>query len=182
LWFIDWKVLLFIIIIFYLLIHFFIICIYSEIEFIKPFDDIKIQGKTITFTKDKYPRTIIAKLNKIKLYYLRIFIAFFQIIKRLRDVGVEIVKKNNPLKIKLYYHLLTKWLTQGLWGYLFYFFYNFYIYIFYFVSEVLCICIDDCDYYSMRNIFFYICNDFIFEFFSQLNLLKLKVVKFFHPN
>jgi hypothetical protein len=48
---------------FYLLTLFIIICIYSEIEFIKPLDDVKIQRKTITFTKDRYNRTVF--INKI---------------------------------------------------------------------------------------------------------------------
>jgi hypothetical protein len=44
---------------------------------------------------------------------------------------------------------LTKWLIQILWRCLFSF-YNFYIYIFYFVSQVLCICIDNRYAFSMR--------------------------------
>jgi hypothetical protein len=38
---------------------------------------------------------------------------------------------------------------------MFIFYYNFYIYMFYFVSQVLCICTDNCGYFSMRNIFFF---------------------------
>jgi hypothetical protein len=55
-WFIDWKVIIIIYCCYFLiffLTHIFItICFYSEIEFIKPSDDVKIQRKTITFTKD----------------------------------------------------------------------------------------------------------------------------------
>jgi hypothetical protein len=40
-------------------INFFIISFYSEIEFIKPLDGVKIQRKTITFTKDTYYNTFI---------------------------------------------------------------------------------------------------------------------------
>jgi hypothetical protein len=50
---------------------------------------------------------------------------------------------------------LTKWLIQGLWECL-NFFYWFYIYIFYFVSQVLCICTDDCSFFSMKKISFFI--------------------------
>jgi hypothetical protein len=42
----------------YYLFYFFVICIYSEIEFIKPSDDVKIQRKTITFTKGYENRTV----------------------------------------------------------------------------------------------------------------------------
>jgi hypothetical protein len=42
---------------------FFIICIYSEIEFIEPLDDVKIQRKIITFTKDRCNRTVF--INKM---------------------------------------------------------------------------------------------------------------------
>jgi hypothetical protein len=45
----------------------------------------------------------------------------------------------------------TKLLTPGLWGCLFLFFYNFYIFIFYFVREVLCICTDNRNGFSMTN-------------------------------
>jgi hypothetical protein len=78
-WFIDWKILfLFIVVIFiiYLLTHFFIICVYSKIEFIKPLDDVKIQQKTITFTKDYEYRTIF--INKIiNSGIMKMFIIFF---------------------------------------------------------------------------------------------------------
>jgi hypothetical protein len=110
-WFIDWKILLFFIFIFlfiYLSTHFFIISLDLEIEFIKPLDDVKIQRKTITFTKDWVDRTVFIK-KMINSGIMRMFI----------------------------------------------FFYNFYIYIFYFVSEVLCICTDNKDWFSMRNIFFF---------------------------
>jgi hypothetical protein len=64
-------------------------------------------------------------------------------------------KQSHSLKIgQVVQYLLIKWLIQGLWGCLF--FYNFYIYIFYFVSQVLCICTDDCGCFSMRNMFFFI--------------------------
>jgi hypothetical protein len=77
-WFIDWKVLLFVfVIIIYLLTRFFIICIYSEIEFIKPLDDVKIQQKTITFTKDGHYRTVfINKMIKSGIMRMFIFIIF----------------------------------------------------------------------------------------------------------
>jgi hypothetical protein len=47
----------------YLLTDIIIICIYSEIEFIKPSDCVKIQQKTITFTKDGYGHTVF--INKM---------------------------------------------------------------------------------------------------------------------
>jgi hypothetical protein len=84
---------------FYLLTHIFIICIYSEIEFIKPLDDVKIQdeGNCTVF------------INKmINSGITRMFICF----------------------------------------------YNIYTYIFYFVSQVLCVCTNDRDLFSMRNIVF----------------------------
>jgi hypothetical protein len=96
-------------ILFYLLTHFFSIFIYSEIEFIKPLNDVKIQQRTITFTKDKKNRTVF--INKMI---------------------------NSGIMMR------------------FIFFYNFYIYIFCFVSHVLCICTDDRNYFSMRNMFFYL--------------------------
>jgi hypothetical protein len=119
-WFIDWKVLLFVVAI---LFHLFIICIYSEIEFLKQLDNFKIQRKTITFTKDEYNRTVF--INKmINSEIMRMFISFF----------------------------------------------NFYIYIFYFVSQVLCICTDNRDYFSMRYIFFFIA--MILFFFYLIILMK----------
>jgi hypothetical protein len=60
---------------FYLLTCLFIICIYSEIEFIKPLDDVKIQRKTITFTKPGCDRTVF--INKmINSGIMRMFIFF----------------------------------------------------------------------------------------------------------
>jgi hypothetical protein len=112
---------LIIVIFLYLFINPFIICIYSEIEFIKPFDDVKIQRKTIRFTEGGCPRTVF--INKmINSGIIRMFISFF----------------------------------------------NFYIYIFYFVRQVFCISTDNCDSFSMRNIFLFICNDFIFLSFDNL--------------
>jgi hypothetical protein len=93
------------------LIIFNLVCIYSEIEFIKPLEDVKIQGTTITFTKDEEDCTVF--INKmINSGIMRMFIFFFL--------------------------------------------YHFYICIFYFVSQVLCICTDDYNYFSMRNFFFFI--------------------------
>jgi hypothetical protein len=122
----------------YLLIHFylFIICVYSEIEFIKPLNDVKIQRKTITFTKNEYRHTVF--INKM--------------------INSGIVR-------------------------MFFFFYNFYIYVFYFVSQVLCICTDNRDWFSMRNIFFFICNDLFFFYLiiwwgiGIASESKLKVLK-----
>jgi hypothetical protein len=107
--FIDWKVLLFIVVIlFYILTHFFIICIYLEIEFIKPSDDVKIQRKIITFTKDEEDRTVF--INKV--------------------------------------------INSGIMKMFTFCFYSFYIYIFYFISQMLCICTDNCGCFSMRNTIF----------------------------
>jgi hypothetical protein len=75
-WFINWKVLLFIVTFFCLLTHFFIICIYLEIEFIKPLDDVKIQRKIIIFTKDYENRTVF--INKmINSGIMRMFIFLY---------------------------------------------------------------------------------------------------------
>jgi hypothetical protein len=53
----------------------FIIYIYSEIEFIKPLKDVKVQRKTITFTKDYKDRTVF--INKmINSGIMRMFIFF----------------------------------------------------------------------------------------------------------
>jgi hypothetical protein len=72
-WSTDWKVLLYLL--FCLLTRFFIICIYLEIEFITPLNDVKIQRKTITFTKDRYPRTVF--INKmINSGIIKMFILF----------------------------------------------------------------------------------------------------------
>jgi hypothetical protein len=54
---------------------FFIICIYSKIEFIKSFDDVKIQRKIITFTKDGFDCTVF--INKmINSGIMKMFIFF----------------------------------------------------------------------------------------------------------
>jgi hypothetical protein len=88
------------------------IFIYLEMEFIKSSDDVIIQRKAITFTRDWEYRTVF--INKmINTRIMRMFI----------------------------------------------FFYNFYIYIFYFVSQVLCVCEYNRDYFSMRNNFFFIIFD-----------------------
>jgi hypothetical protein len=56
----------------------FYIFIYSEIEFIKPSDDVKIQRKTITFTKSGYHRTVF--INKmIDSGIIRMFIFFYNL-------------------------------------------------------------------------------------------------------
>jgi hypothetical protein len=48
----------------------------SEIEFIKPSDDVKIQERAITFTKDGYNHTVF--INKIiESGIMRMFISFF---------------------------------------------------------------------------------------------------------
>jgi hypothetical protein len=121
-WSIDWKVLLLFVVICHLFNNsFFIIFIYLDIEFIKPSDDVKIQRKTITFTKDRYPRTV----------------------------------------------FVNKMINSGIMR-MFIFFFNFHIYIFYFVSQVLCICTNNRSFFSIRNIFFYYCNDFIFLLFNNL--------------
>jgi hypothetical protein len=63
----------------FLLIHFSLIYVYSEIEFIKPSDDVKIQRKTITFTKDEECRIVF--INKmINSGIMKMFIFFFFII------------------------------------------------------------------------------------------------------
>jgi hypothetical protein len=73
--FTDWKVLLFIVVISFINSFFFVICTYSEIEFIKPSNDVKIQRKTITFTKFGCHRTIF--INKmINSGIVRMFIFF----------------------------------------------------------------------------------------------------------
>jgi hypothetical protein len=59
----------------FLLINLFLL-FYSEIEFIKPSDDIKIQRKTINFTKDRYHRTVFIN-KKINSGIIRMFISFF---------------------------------------------------------------------------------------------------------
>jgi hypothetical protein len=70
-WFIDWKVLLL-----FIKSFFFIACIYLEIEFIKPSDDgVKIQQKTITFTKNYTYRTVF--INKMINSGIRRMFIFF---------------------------------------------------------------------------------------------------------
>jgi hypothetical protein len=68
-----------IIIVYCCLLFFFFInsfFIYSEIKFIKPLDDVKIQRKTIIFTKDGYHRTVF--INKmINSVIVRMFIFIF---------------------------------------------------------------------------------------------------------
>jgi hypothetical protein len=68
-------------------------------------------------------------------------------------------QSHSPKMKNIVQYSLIKWLTQGLWGCLFY---NFYIFISYFVSQVLCICTDDRDFFSMRNTFFFIVMILIF--------------------
>jgi hypothetical protein len=61
---------------FYLLTHFFIIFIYSDIEFIKPLNGDKIQRKTITFIKNGYNHTVF--INKMIISgIMRMFIFFY---------------------------------------------------------------------------------------------------------
>jgi hypothetical protein len=55
---------------------FFIICIYSEIEFIKPLDDVKIQRKTITFTEDWRSCTVFIN-KRINSGIMRMLIFFY---------------------------------------------------------------------------------------------------------
>jgi hypothetical protein len=73
---IFWKR-FFILILFYLFIKSFLL-FYSEIEFIKPLDDVKIQRKTITFTEDYNPCTVF--MNKIiNSVIMKMFIFFYSI-------------------------------------------------------------------------------------------------------
>jgi hypothetical protein len=67
-----------ILIIFYFyFVNLFCFIIYSEIEFTKPFDDVKIQRKTITFTKDdKRPTVFINKMINSGIMRMFIFIIF----------------------------------------------------------------------------------------------------------
>jgi MFS family permease len=79
-WFIDWKVyLLFVVVIFvylFLILFFLFVYIFSEIKFIKPLDDVKIQRNTITFTKDWRSRTVF--INKmINSGIITMFIFFY---------------------------------------------------------------------------------------------------------
>jgi hypothetical protein len=87
-WFIDWKVLLLVIVVIFIYLFtnlfYFTVCIFSEIEFIKLLDDVKIKGKTITFTKDcKYRTVFINKMINIGImkmfiyYYSYIYIFYF---------------------------------------------------------------------------------------------------------
>jgi hypothetical protein len=59
----------------FILTHFIIISIYPEIEFIKPSDDIKIQRKTITFTKHRFRTIFINKIINSRI--MRMFILFY---------------------------------------------------------------------------------------------------------
>jgi hypothetical protein len=71
-WFIGWKVLLLSILFLFLFNN------YLEIEFIKPFDDVRIQRKIITFTKDECCRTVF--INKmINSGIIRMFIFSYNI-------------------------------------------------------------------------------------------------------
>jgi hypothetical protein len=57
-----------------------LIFIYSEINFIKPLDDVKIQRKIITFTEDGYSRTIfINKMINSGIMWMFIFFYNFYI-------------------------------------------------------------------------------------------------------
>jgi hypothetical protein len=84
--FIDWKVFIIIYCCYFFILFlfvnsfYFIICIfYSEIDFIKPLDDVKIQRKIITFTKDRCYRTVF--INKmINSGIVRMFIFFITFI------------------------------------------------------------------------------------------------------
>jgi hypothetical protein len=60
-------------------IYFIIICIYSEIEYIKPSDDVRIQRKTIIFTRnEKYCTVFINRM--INSGIVRMFIYFYNIL------------------------------------------------------------------------------------------------------
>jgi hypothetical protein len=72
---IIYLLLLFIFIFLFINSFYFIICIYSDIKFIKPLNDVKIQRKTITFTKHEKDRTVF--INKmINSGIMRMFIFF----------------------------------------------------------------------------------------------------------
>jgi hypothetical protein len=79
--FIDWKVLLLFVVINYFLL---IACIYSEIEFIRPSDGVKIERETITFTKDGKSHTIF--INKMinsgitRMFIFLIFVFIYSIL------------------------------------------------------------------------------------------------------
>jgi hypothetical protein len=61
-----------------------IICISSVIKFVKPSDDVKIQGETITFTKDWKFRTVF--INKMinsgimRMFFFIIFVFMYSIL------------------------------------------------------------------------------------------------------
>jgi hypothetical protein len=67
---------------------FFIISIYSEIEFIKPSDDVKIQRKTITFTKKDTTRTVFINkminsgIMRMCIYFYHFYIYIFYFVRK----------------------------------------------------------------------------------------------------
>jgi hypothetical protein len=64
----------------FLLTHFFIICIYLEIEFIKPLDNVKIKGKAITFIKVSFRTVFINKVSNSGIYFFIVYIFIYFIL------------------------------------------------------------------------------------------------------
>jgi hypothetical protein len=70
------------------IIFIYFICIYSGIEFIKPLDDVKIQRKTITFTKDEEYRTVFVDkmidsgIMKMFTYFYNFYIYIFYFVSQ----------------------------------------------------------------------------------------------------
>jgi hypothetical protein len=104
---------------FYLLIHFFIIFVFSKREFIKPFDDVKIQRKTITFTKDKY-RCIIFINKMINAGIIRMFIYIYNYFFLKKVVWIK-KRKTKWLNIWILFQYFFLYNLQNNETYIFYY-------------------------------------------------------------
>jgi E3 ubiquitin-protein ligase DOA10 len=118
----------------------------------------------------KHIHFVIYRLKSIIIIYFIVTLFIYleiKFIKPLNDVKIERATITFTKDEKDRTVFINKMINSGIMKMFIFLFYNFYIYIFYFVSEVLCICTNDDDYFSIRNIFFY-CNDFIFLLFNNL--------------
>jgi hypothetical protein len=128
----------------------------------------------------KHIHFVIYRLKSIVIIHLLLFIYFLfikiffiifiyleiEFIKRLDDVKIK--RKTITFTKDEYYRtvFINKMINSGIMK--MFIFYNFYIYIFFFISQVLCICTDNYWSFSMKNIFFFYCNDFVFLLFNNL--------------
>jgi hypothetical protein len=126
----------------------------------KPFSEVNVLTSTSALTNNlstNFKQTQIDEKGFLFFYFFFFFIiciySEIEFMKPLDDVKIQRTTITFTKDYEDRTIFINKVINSGIMR-MFIFFYNFYIYISYFVSQVLCICTDNWDGFSMRNIFF----------------------------